>query len=476
MAGPMISEPAEILVGPMNLQSKIMAMLFPQSTDGSSEVPSKRSDVRMAGNFAWNLGGVGLPLLGAVIAIPKLYEGIGIERFGILSLAWVVVGYFSLFDLGLGRAITQMIASRLNSDDESQIPSIFRRGMSLMVILGISATILASLLTPWIVVKELNINAALQAETIEVFYLLAVSIPIVIITTGLRGVLEAKERFDAINIVRAPLGILTYMAPLMILQFSNYLPHLVASLVLVRLISLFIYAIMCRRMVPEAQGAGSTEAGLSRKLLSFGGWMTVSNIVGPLLLYLGRLVLAVEDSAEAVAYFSTPYDMVINCLIIPSAITAVIFPIFSQQLMVKDFANDALYKRSQLVAALLMLPICLIIVALAQPAISWWIDPEFSQQSFRVAQILAIGIFINGFGHISASLIQAVGRPDLTAKLHVAELLLYCPYLWWLIQNFGVNGAAIAWVIRVTISTIALWFIAKWCLVNTGAQQEDRKI
>jgi O-antigen/teichoic acid export membrane protein len=73
-------------------------------------------------------------------------------------------------------------------------------------------------------------------------------------------------------------------------------------------------------------------------------------------------------------------------------------------------------------------------------------------------------VFINSFGYISQGLIQAYGRPDLTAKLHIAELVAYIPYMWWLVAHHGIIGAAIAWSIRVTISTIALSLIANACL------------
>ena len=82
------------------------------------------------------------------------------------------------------------------------------------------------------------------------------------------------------------------------------------------------------------------------------------------------------------------------------------------------------------------------------------------------AQLLAVGVFINSFGYISQALIQAYGRPDLTAKLHVAELIAYVPYLWWLVETHGIEGAAIAWVVRVTISTAALAAIANGCLTR----------
>ncbi len=54
---------------------------------------------RIARNVFWNLLGTGTLLLVALVAIPILIQGLGATRFGVLTLAWIVVGYFSLFDL-----------------------------------------------------------------------------------------------------------------------------------------------------------------------------------------------------------------------------------------------------------------------------------------------------------------------------------------------------------------------------------------
>ena len=64
---------------------------------------------KIARDFWLEYCGNGLLLAVAVFAIPLLISGIGLPKFGVLTLAWVVVGYFSVFDLGLGRAMTQPI-------------------------------------------------------------------------------------------------------------------------------------------------------------------------------------------------------------------------------------------------------------------------------------------------------------------------------------------------------------------------------
>ena len=50
-------------------------------------------------------------MLAAMAAAPFLLHTLGTERLGVLSLIWVVVGYVSFLDLGLGRAVTVAVAA-----------------------------------------------------------------------------------------------------------------------------------------------------------------------------------------------------------------------------------------------------------------------------------------------------------------------------------------------------------------------------
>ena len=68
----------------------------------------------LARNTAWNLLGSGAPLLVAVFAIPLLIKGMGTDCFGVLTLVWMGIGYFSVFDFGLGRALTKRVLPRLH--------------------------------------------------------------------------------------------------------------------------------------------------------------------------------------------------------------------------------------------------------------------------------------------------------------------------------------------------------------------------
>src|SRR6267154_3726251 len=120
----------------------------------------------LARNTVWNLIGSGAPMLVAVFCIPILIRGLGKERFGVLTLAWALIGYASLFDLGLGRAITQLVAKKLGAGEDREIPSLAWTSLLLMLLLGAVGATVVGLLSPWLVHRALHVPSMLEHETV----------------------------------------------------------------------------------------------------------------------------------------------------------------------------------------------------------------------------------------------------------------------------------------------------------------------
>ena len=427
-------------------------------SDQPGEVVSGR---RLTRNVAWNFVGTGAPLLVGLLCIPILIDALGTERFGVLALAWMVVGYFSLFDLGLGRALTQIVARMLGRQEHAAVPVLFWTGISLMTALGLVGGVVAAVLSGWLVRDVLNVPAALQSETLKSLYILAASIPVVTGTTGLRGVLEAYQRFDLVNAVRIPLGVLTFLGPVAVLPLSHSLPAVIGVLACARLLSWIAYAVMCFRVEPRIRKSIRVDAGYFRPLFAFGGWMTVTNIVGPLMVYMDRFLIGAVLSLSAVAYYATPFEVVSKLLVVPAAIMGVLFPAFTTTLAVDRKRAAWLFGRVVDYVFLALFPVTLLVVTFANEGLAIWLGSEFAQNSALVLQLLMIGIFINSHAQVAFGLIQGAGRPDLTAMLHLLELPVYVVLLLWLLDGFGIVGAAVAWVLRVAMDALLLFVLAE---------------
>jgi len=415
----------------------------------------------LARNTVWNLVGYGAPMAVAVFSIPILIRELGKERFGILTLAWALIGYASLFDLGLGRALTQFVAKELGTGENREVLSLAWTSLLLMLLLGILGAVVVGSLSPWLVHRALDVPAALQSETLRSFDLLALSIPLVICTAGLRGLLEAHQRFGLVNALRVPLGVFTFVGPLLVLPFSRSLVPVVATLIVVRVAVWAAHFLVCLRVLPELRRSVAWERSAVGPMLRFGGWMTVTNVVSPLLVTLDRFFIGALVSMTAVAYYATPYEVVTKFLFLPGALMGVMFPAFTASFVQDRERTALLFGRSVKSLLLVSFPVMLCTVALAKDGLNLWLGPEFAQHSFRVLQFLAVGVFVNSLAQVPFALLQGVGRPDLTATLHLIELPLYLGLLWWLISTHGIEGAAIAWSARVAFDALFLFGLAK---------------
>ena len=175
----------------------------------------------LAKNTLWNLVGQVLPMLVGVIAVPVLVRRLGLDRFGILSLAWIVVGYFGLFELGIGRALTKLVADKLGLGEHHAIPGLVWTSLFLMVILGGIGALAIAGLSSWLVGHVLKTPVQLRAETVRAFHWLALSVPLGILTSGLRGILQAKQEFTVLTLIRVPLSTFSFLGPLLVLPFST---------------------------------------------------------------------------------------------------------------------------------------------------------------------------------------------------------------------------------------------------------------
>lgn len=416
----------------------------------------------MARNVLWGLSGSIFPVLVALWAFPRLIEGLGNERFGLLGIIWMGVGYFSVFDLGLGAALTKLVAERLGKQRFEDIPDLIATGQRLMGYLGIVAAIVILLTAPWLVGSVIKIPDAMQQEALWSFCILAVTVPFVVVSAGYTGVLQAYQKSAWITMVRTPLGVLNFVGPVLMLKISSSLEWTTAFIAISRVCAFWSFKHLAARLYPR--GRVRLNAAHLRELFSFGGWITVSNVVGPILVYFDRIMIGSLLGLTAVAFYTTPFELVVRLWIIPDAVLGVLFP----ALTVAFLANLEQARRMFVVASdVLLLAIAApvgLIMLFAQEGLSLWLGADFARESAPIMQWLAIGVFVNSVLRVPTIAFNSIGRPDILAKLILLELPFYLLLLYFMLKAYGAQGAAMAWSLRLCLQLFSISFIS-CCLV-----------
>ena len=414
----------------------------------------------LARNTLLNFIGQAVPVLVGVATIPFVVRGLGTERFGLLSLAWVILSYFGIFDLGLGRATTKFVAEALGKGEEDEIPRIVWTTVMIQAAMGVAGAVVLAAVTPLLVERILNIPAKLVGEAKATFYISAFSVPVVLISGSLRGVLEASQRFDLVNAIKIPSSVLTFLLPLVGVLLGFNLPGIVALILMARVGALAAFMIIEFRLRPRLRKF-SGSLSLFPRLFSFGGWVTVTSVVSPILVYLDRFLIGSLLSMGAVAYYSVPYEAIARLRIISTSLTITLFPAFSALEGIKDRQKlGTLFARSAKYVLLVLGPVVLVIGLFAKDILQIWLGAEFAIESTVVLQILALGVLINSLARTPLALLEGVGRPDLPAKFHLLELPIYVGIAWVLVSRWGIAGASAAWTLRVGIDALLLFWAA----------------
>lgn len=426
----------------------------------TAAVSSLTSGRLLARSAFWNFFGMAAPILMALFAIPLLIEGMGKERFGLLAIIWMGVGYFSLFDMGLGRALTKMVSERLGRGTTDDLDALIWTALILLVFLGGLGASVLLMFSDALVTRVLNVPAELQSEGVAAFRILAVGVPLVILTAGLVGLLQAHQRFGTITVIRVPLGVLTFGGPLVTLQFTPSIAWATAVLLIGRMFALAAYYLAARGVRPELRNRPFFDRSEVSPLLGFGGWLTVTNIVGPLMTYMDRFVIGAFLTLTAVTHYVTPYEVLSRLQMFPQAIMGVMFPAMAAAHGGDPNRLATLYGHSSRLIYWGTLPVIAGVFLFASEGLFFWLGRDFQLAATPVVYWLAVGWAINSLARPAFTVLQSAGRPDLVAKTHLLELTPYFLVLWWLTSRYGISGVAAAWTLRVLADTFILNVLA----------------
>lgn len=407
---------------------------------------------RTGRNVALTLAGLGLPLLMGAFSIPYIIEKLGTGRFGVLTLIWAIFGYFSLFDFGISKALTKQVAEARNDSERSG--SVVRAGLAFLLGFGLLLSVLLYASFPLATGAGVFEDSTENRSSIA---WLVVGMPFMLVSNGLRGILEGMGIFGAPAIARILLGISTFGLPLPLLAFWPSLDVLVIGLVLGRTVTVVTQAWACRSLLRLALRSELSPDEFKR-LLTFGGWMMVSNLVSPLMVFADRFFISASQSALNLAYYTTPFEVVTRLLVVPAAITTVLFPEMAKLQGERQFDRlAALSRHGMLVMALIMVPCVAVGVIGAKGILSWWLGDKFAEIATFPMQLMCVGVLFNSLAQFPFSILQAIGRVKLIAMVHCLELPLYFLILSVLLDKFGINGAAVAWVTRTVIDFFVLY-------------------
>jgi O-antigen/teichoic acid export membrane protein len=402
--------------------------------------------------------GMVIPIAIALVTVPIYISYIGVARYGVLSIIWLVLGYFGFLDFGLSRAAANALAKIANASKEERA-GVLMTSLYLNLLLGAIGGILLYFAGGLILRHLATMSDVMIAEVEKAFPWIACMLPLALLAGVGRGAMQARERFFDLNVLDLISFTLGQVLPLLcIMTIGPSLVVVIPAAFFARALSVGLSLGWVAR-IESVRTFLIFDRSRSRELLGFGVWVTITNVIGPLLTSIDQLLMGSMLGATAVAYYAVPMNLVSRSQLLSLSLTAVLFPRFSQQ---QPEEAMLLARKAVLSLGYGFGAICGPAIILGGAFLTLWIGADFASHATLVLELLLIGAWFNGIAFIPYAFLQGQGRPDLVAKLHALELVPYVAVLWFLLHRFGLPGAALAWGARVVADAALLFRLSRF--------------
>lgn len=405
---------------------------------------------------SYNLLGSIVPLALALVTVPIYLKVIGHDRYGVLSIAWLFLGYFGLFDLGLGKATSFRIAALREATPEER-SSTFWSAVATNSAMGLVGGLVLWAAASFFYARVIKVDEALRPEVLRAVPVLAASVPIATLAGVLANAMQGRERFLETNLISGLSTCLFHALPLAVaIGIGPDLSLLIGAALTARLLAVIALAVLCvREFGLVAERANRSEL---LTLLKYGGWVNLTSIFGPLLVFVDRFAIGSVLGAGAVAVYSVPFQLTRLVAVMPSALVNALFPKMSAG---NAADGDALASDATRAMSFLLTPAVLAGIMGFDLFLHLWVGADMAQKAASIGRILLIGFWMNAFALLPFTKLQASGRPDLVTKVLLFEIPFYLAALYWSLTNFGLVGCAIAFAGRCALDYLLLSRVAK---------------
>jgi O-antigen/teichoic acid export membrane protein len=248
------------------------------------------------------------------------------------------------------------------------------------------------------------------------------------------------------------------LAPLATAWLSGpSLEGLLVTVFVVRLLATACTATAAVRLVPLVSAARA-QAGDASSLLRFGGWVAFGGIAAQLLMSSDKFILAWQVGAAAASIYIIGSNLVSRFLLLPQSLSTVLVPNFASRSTAEQIELE---KRSLRMLAYLAAPICIGILLFLPTFLRIWLGQQVGSQVAVPAGILLCGLWFNACSHVMHARLQGRGRPELIAKVTLAQLLPFWALVYIAVIEGGIVGASLAFTLRAALETFIFLAVSR---------------
>lgn len=426
----------------------------------------KESAGEMAAGVArgglWAVSGQAVVLAATFIATPFTIRLLGPTSYGLWSLLWSALLYFTLAEMGMATASTRFAAERYAQKDPEGETAVVWTAIAVTAAFTSAAALAASLAAPFIVDQILNVPDALQPDATLAFRLVSVAAVAYALTEVVNTPQQVRLRWGSLTLATSgPRALQVAIAPILLAALDGGIVLMSCVVAATAALAAFLNFAVATHFQPRLRRPRLSTRYL-RPMLKYGGWLAVAGLSAIPLRTAERFLLAHFHSPKEVAFYAVAASLGALLAVVPAALSQ---PMLSSLTRLSSEGRDDdhrwLYHLALRGVLLVTTPVALILAFIAHPFLELWAGPAYGDHSVTPFYVILVGLWFNTLAYAPFYQLLSAGRTSTIAVIHLAELIPYIALAALLTSRFGVVGAAVAWTVRVIVDSVAFFAIAR---------------
>ena len=403
------------------------------------------------------MAGYAVPMLVNLIATPLLLRGLGEAAFGLQSLVAVIIGYFTVMDMGLALPIIKYLAEDHAKNDIESENRILSTTLQLYGAIGIVGMVIIVLAAEWLARIVFKVPAELIPQATMVFRLAGIGFLGSVGMSWGQALAMGLQRFEISYGVSAVSNVAGIGVGLGMVYAGYGVVGYVLVRVVVSLVSGPAYWLLTRRFLPTFRVQWGIDRATLRRVSGYVGYGAINRAVSSLVSRLDQTLIGVWLGVAAAGVYSVPFLVVNSLGHMFGYMLGFIFPMASelQSLGQIERLRDIFIRSLQFIAALAGL-IFIPLFVIGDLFLTLW-TPTISVKAAGVLRLLALAGYI---GTLTATLpnnvMVGLGKMRQFTIYTTIRAIVLAAFCFILIHPLGIEGAG--WALLFTCSVDIVYF------------------
>jgi len=382
--------------------------------------------------------------------MPFVIHALGDRMYGFWTLVGTFIGYYGLFDFGLGSAVSRHIAGAIGQKDMAECNRVFSTAIIIYSCLGILVFVVTCIIAG--IANVIVENPEDAALFWKVILILGSSVAISFPLRSFGGVLTAQLRYD----IQSYIGLFSLFlrTVLIVLALISGLKILAMAWVMffVNILALLLTAYFAKSSLPSLQlNRHLAERGTAKTLFSYGFFTFIAQIADSLRFNIDNIVVSAYIDLSAVTHYSIVGALVHYYKNLMISFVGVFQPLFSRQ---HDAGEIDSVKKTFFFATKISVYASSFVgfglIAWGKPFIQRWMGSEYLD-AYPCLVVLAAGYVVALSQTPSVGLLYGTSKHKFYALFNTIEGVCNLVLSIFLARHYGLIGIAMGTLIPMLI-------------------------